>query len=48
MEANLGLGYIYAEFDKYNCTTCGKYKGSGNKHYFGPTQAGISIIYMIQ
>ena len=48
VEADLGVGYIYAEFDKYNCTTCGKYKGSGNKHYFGPTRAGISIIYMIK
>ncbi len=48
LEANLGFGYVYTEYDKYDCVTCGKFKGNRNKHYFGPTKAGVSIIYMIK
>lgn len=48
IEANIGLGYIYTRFDKYNCVNCGKFKGSLDKHYFGPTKAGVSIIYLIK
>ena len=48
IEATIGLGYIYSNYDKYECATCGKFKGSRNKHYFGPTKAGISLIYIIK
>lgn len=48
LEATLGFGYVYTNYDKYNCATCGKFKGNRDKHYFGPTKAGISIIYMIK
>ena len=41
-------GYIYTNYDKYECATCGKFKGSQDKHYFGPTKAGISLIYIIK
>lgn len=45
---SLGFGYVYTNYDKYDCATCGKFRGSQDKHYFGPTKAGISIIYMIK
>ena len=48
LEATIGLGYIYTTYDKYECVTCGKFKGSNDKHYFGPTKAGISLIYIIK
>ena len=48
LEATLGFGYVYTNYDKYDCATCGKFRGSQDKHYFGPTKAGISIIYMIK
>ena len=48
LEATLGLGYVYANYDRYDCATCGKFKGSRDKHYFGPTKAGLSVIYMIK
>lgn len=48
LEATLGVGYAYTNFDRYECATCGKFKGKEHKHYFGPTKAGISLIYIIK
>lgn len=48
MEATFGFGYFYMDYKKYECHNCGKYIESGDKHYFGPTKAGISLIYMIK
>ena len=48
MEVSLGVGYVHAEYDKYNCTTCGKKMGKGNADYIGPTKAAISLIYMLK
>ncbi len=45
MEATLGVGYAYLSYDKYVCQTCGKKLGSETKNYFGPTKAGLSLIY---
>ena len=36
------------KYDKYECKTCGRFKGNQKKHYFGPTKAGISLIYIIK
>lgn len=48
LEATFGLGYIYTNYDKYECVTCGSFKGENDKHYLGPTKAGISLIYIIK
>ncbi len=48
IEATFGLGWIYTVFDKYDCATCGKFRGNRDKHYFGPTKAGISLIYHLK
>ena len=48
VEVSLGVGYVHAEYDKYNCTTCGKKMGKGNADYIGPTKAAISLIYMLK
>ena len=48
LEANIGAGYIYTKYDKYECKTCGRFKGNQKKQYFGPTKAGISLIYIIK
>ncbi|MEG0725802.1 MAG: DUF3575 domain-containing protein, partial [Mucinivorans sp.] len=31
-----------------DCPTCGKNLGREVKNYFGPTKAGISLIYVIK
>ncbi|GAB6118864.1 DUF3575 domain-containing protein [Dysgonomonas termitidis] len=48
IEATIGLGYAYTDYDRYECKTCGKLLESGSRHYFGPTKAGISLIYIIK
>lgn len=48
IEATVGVGYVYSNYDKYECATCGDFKQSGRKHYFGPTKAGVSFIYLIK
>ncbi len=47
MEATLGVGYIYKEYDVFECRTCGDFIASKKKHYFGPTKIGVSLIYGI-
>lgn len=47
-EFTVGAGYIYLEYDKYTCGTCDKLLYNKVKHYFGPTKAGISLLFMIR
>ena len=48
VEFNLGFGYARMLYDKYECQTCGSKLESKTKNYFGPTKAGISLIYIIK
>ena len=48
LEAAVGLGYVRAWYDRYECPHCGEWKGSGEKNYFGVTKAAISLIYVIK
>ncbi len=47
MEGEIGIGYAYTEFDRFECEGCGK-KIEEDKHhnYFGPTKAALSLIYV--
>ena len=45
LEATVGVGYLYLESEKYPCTNCGRRQEYVKKHYFGPTQAAINLIY---
>lgn len=47
LEATVGVGYAYFDYDKYDCVRCGKKLKSDTRHYFGPTKAGVSLIYAI-
>ena len=48
LEATVGVGYAYLDYDKYPCAKCGRKIGSAAEHYFGPTKAGITLIFMIK
>jgi hypothetical protein len=48
LEATVGVGYAYLDYDKYPCAKCGRKIGSASEHYFGPTKAGITLIFMIK
>ena len=48
MEFTVGAGYVYLKYDKNRCTDCTKKLGEEISHYFGPTRAGLSLIYMLK
>lgn len=48
MEANVGAGYFYTDYDKYPSAKCEEIIGKGSKHYIGITKLGVSIIYIIK
>lgn len=48
LEATLGVGYARLSYDKYPCTRCGILLDAGHRNYWGPTKAGISLIYIIK
>lgn len=45
MEATIGVGYAYLDYDKFACEKCGTKTADKVRHYVGPTKAGISLIY---
>lgn len=47
LEAELGLGYSYTRYDRFNCIGCGK-KVEENipHHYIGLTKLGINLVYL--
>lgn len=46
IEAEIGFGYAYTKYDKYDCPTCGEKLGRSNRNYVGPTKAAISLVYL--
>ena len=48
LEFTVGAGYIYVNYEKNRCTDCIKKLDEGVKHYFGPTRAGISMVFMLK
>lgn len=48
LEASLGLGYAYLEYDKFGCERCSEKLASQTKHYFGPTKIGLTLIWAIK
>ena len=47
LEAFIGAGYAYMKYDKYVCYDCTEVLSSYRRHYFGPTRAGVSLIFFI-
>lgn len=45
-EAEIGVGWIYATYDKYPCAVCGTKLDSGHHNYFGPTKAALNLVYV--
>ena len=46
LEASVGIGYDYIQYDKYKCGVCGEKIKSSHANYFGPTKAALSIVYI--
>ena len=48
LEATVGAGYVRMRYDKFKCATCGARIGTESRNYFGPTKAGITLIFIIK
>jgi long-subunit fatty acid transport protein len=48
LEASVGAGYAYLEYDKYKFKDDKTFIGSEHKNYVGLTELGISISYIIK
>ncbi len=47
LEAEIGIGYVYARYDRFECADCGrKVESNRSHHYFGPTKAAINLVYV--
>lgn len=46
IEAEIGIGWIFTKYDKFNCDNCGKKIEEDVPHnYYGPTKAAVNLIY---
>ena len=46
LEASLGVGVAYLDYDKYGCGICGRKLDDGHKWYVGPTKFALSVMFM--
>lgn len=47
MEFEVGVGYIYSRYDKFECEKCGRHlEENVPVHYVGPTKAAINLVYL--
>lgn len=47
LEAEIGFGYSYTRYDKYECVGCGRKVEEDKDHnYVGPTKAAINLVYL--
>ena len=48
LEVTVGVGYAHLKYDKYESETCGRYIGEYKNNYFGPTKAGVTLMYFFK
>lgn len=47
LEAEIGAGYIFSRYDRFECPGCGRKVESNKTHnYFGITKAAVNLIYV--
>ena len=47
IEVSVGVGYEYIDYKKYKCPdVCAELLEKGHYHYFGPSKASLSIVYI--
>lgn len=46
LELEAGFGYMYLDYDIYECGNCGRRVGEGTHHYIGPTKAAINLVFL--
>lgn len=48
MEAEVGLGFGYLDYDRYDCVRCGTHRAAEDKWVFMPTKLSLSFIYVFK
>lgn len=48
LELSVGAGFLRLDYEKYACSDCRDVIGKYTKNYFGPTQIGVSLIYLLK
>ncbi len=48
LEASVGIGYYYLNYKKSECRRCRSFIEKNTKHWFGPSNVGVSFIYLIK
>jgi len=48
LEATFGVGFAYMDYEIFPCEKCGEKIKDKATNYFGPTRAGISLIYILK
>lgn len=48
LEAAVGVGALWMKYDKYNCANCETEFEPFEKLYFGPTNAAITLVFLIK
>ena len=46
LELEAAFGYMYLDYETYECTGCGRKMKEGVHHYVGPTKAAINLVYV--
>lgn len=47
LEAEIGFGYTYTRYDRYECATCGKNLDDNKPHhYVVPTKSALNLVYV--
>lgn len=47
LEAEIGFGYSYTRYDRFECVGCGRQIESDQPHhYVGPTKAAVNLVYV--
>jgi hypothetical protein len=48
IEFTIGVGVMQMDYKRFDCEKCGRELGRFKKTYFGPTELGIKLIFMIK
>ena len=46
LEFELGLGVVWADWERYRCVNCGKRTGKGSGVYVTPTRTAVNLVYL--
>ena len=46
LELEVGVGYAYLQYDKFECAECGRKVGENHRHYIGPTKAAVNLVFV--